>query len=133
MSTIEVKAQLSFNELLQAIGQLSSPELDEFVARALAVRAQRHAPSLPHNEAELLRKINEGLPAAMQQRYDQLIAKRRAETLSDDAHAELLRLTESSEELMTRRVGYLVELAQLRQTTLKDLMRDLGIQTPAYE
>jgi hypothetical protein len=43
-------------------------------------------------EAELLEKINQDLPPDVQRRYDELTAKRRAETLTPEEYKELLAL-----------------------------------------
>jgi len=132
MSTIHVEAQLSSDELLKAIRQLSLPELEQFVSQVIALQAQRKAPSLPHAEAELLIKINQGVAFEIQKRYDELIAKRRAETLTPDEHDELLRLTDQIEQLEAHRVECLSKLAHLRRTSLTELMQNLGIRPPAY-
>ncbi len=132
MSTVYVNAQLSSDQLLKAIEQLSPSELEQFVFQVIALQAQRKAPSLPHAEAEMLLKINQGVPAEVQMRYDELIAKRRAEILTPDEHSELLRLTDQIEKLEAHRVEYLTELARLRKTSLTGLMKDLGIQAPTY-
>jgi len=101
------------------------------VSQVIALRAKRQAPSLPQVEAELLLKINAGVPPDIQERYDELLAKRQAETLTPDEYAELLRLTEQVEELEVQRVEYLVALARLRGTSLTALMADLGLRPPA--
>jgi predicted ATPase len=80
----------------------------------------------------LLQQINQGLPQETWQRYHELIDKRRAESLTPDEHATLIALSDQIEELNARRVGYLVELARLRQTPLEALMQQLGIQTLPY-
>ncbi len=132
MSFVQIQAQLSTEELLKAVGQLSKSDLDQFVQQTIALRAQRQAPSLPHTEAELLQKINQGIASEIQQRYDALITKRRAEILTSEEHAELLQLTEHIENLDAQRMACLTELAQLRQTSLVKLMEQLDIQSPDY-
>ena len=132
MPTVQVEAQLSFDELLKAVEQLSLPELEQFVLQVIALQARRKAPSLPQDEAKLLLKINQGVPPDIQKRYDELIAKRRAETLTPDEHSELLRLTDQVEETEAKRMEYMAELARLRKTSLTALMKDLGIRPPAY-
>ena len=131
MSTIQVEAQLSYNELLKAVEQLSLPELEQFVPQVIALRARHKAPTLPKDEADLLLKINQGMPPDIQKRYDKLITKRRAETLTPDEYSELLRLTDHIEKLEAKRVEYMAELARLRKTSLTALMEELGIR-PAY-
>jgi hypothetical protein len=132
MPTVQVKAQLSTDDLMQAAKQLSSSELEVFVWQIIALQAQRKAPGLSKDESQLLLKINRGLPSAVQERFDELIAKRKAETLTPGEHGELLGLTNQIEKLDAKRVEYLKELACIRQTSLTALMEDLHIQTPTY-
>jgi hypothetical protein len=89
-------------------------------------------PHLPQPEADLLQKINEGLPPEHWQRYHELVAKRRAETLQPDEHASLIALSDQIESANARRIAYLIELARLRQTSLEELMDQLGIKSPGY-
>ena len=132
MPVIQVEAQVPTDELLKAVGRLSQPDLEQFVFQVIALRAQRQAPGLPRAESELLLKINEGVPPDIQTRYNELIAKRQAETLTPDEYEELLRLTQQVEKLEVRRVEYLAELARLRGTSLTALMENLGIRPPTY-
>lgn len=90
------------------------------------------APYLPEREGRLLQQINEGLSPDMWRRYNELIAKRRAEILTPDEHAALIALSDQIEELNARRIECLAALARLRQTSLSALMQQLGITTPPY-
>ncbi|MBM3144830.1 MAG: STAS/SEC14 domain-containing protein [Chloroflexi bacterium] len=129
---MQVEAQVPTDELLKAVGQLSQPDLEQFVFQVIALRAKRQAPGLPRDESELLLKINEGMPPDIQARYNDLIAKRQDETLTPDEYKELLRLTQQVEKLEVRRVEYLAELARLRRMSLTALMENLGIRPPTY-
>jgi hypothetical protein len=133
MSTVQAETSVSSDELLKAASRLNLSELEKLVASVIALQAQRRAPSLPKAEAELLLKINQGIPADLQKRYNELIAKRRATTLSPDEYEELLRMTDEVEKLQARRVKNLAELASLRKVSLSKLMDDLGINGPGYE
>ena len=132
MATVQVEAQLSSSELLKAVGQLSQSELEQFVFQVIALQAQRKAPRLPRVEAQLLLKINQGVPPDIQPRYDELVTRRCAGTLTQSEHAELLRLTDRMEQMEAKRVEYLARLARLRKTSLTALMQDLNIRPPAY-
>ena len=132
MSTVQVQSQVSLDELLQGVDQLSLPELEHFVMQAIALLAQRKSPSLTKDEAELLIKINQGLPLDIQQRYDELVAKRKAEALTPDEHQELLRLVGQIEKSDAERARHLTKLARLRSTSLTAVMEDLGIRPPVY-
>lgn len=88
---------------------------------------------MDQTEAELLEQINQGLPPDVQQRYDELTAKRRAETLTPEEHEELLDLINRIEQADAERIQVLAELAQLRGVSVPALMDELGIRRPAYE
>lgn len=132
MSTIQVKVQLSTDELLHSVKQLSSSELEWFVWQLIALRAHRKAPALSKDESELLLKINRGIPPGIQERYLELIDKRQSESLTTGEYDELLELTDEVEKRDVERVEYLKELALIRHTSLHALMEDLHIQSPAY-
>jgi len=125
-----LKTQPSFDDLLNAVENLETPELERFTALVLSLRARRVAPNLPLQETELLEKINQGLPAALWSRYHELIAKRRAETIASNEQAELLSLTDEVETLHAQRIEQLAELARLRGISLAALMEQLGVQAP---
>ena len=132
MPVVQIEAQLSTNELLKAVTQLSQRELEQFTSQVMALTAQRRAPNLPQSEAELLQKINLGWSEERWQRYRALIVKRRAETLTVDEQPELIALSDQIEQANARRMAHLIELAKLRHTSLEALMSELGIQSPAY-
>ena len=132
MATIQLQSQISLDALVSGVEQLSTPDLEWLTNQVLALRAKRRAPSLPRKEAELLQKINQGLSVEMQQRFNLLTAKRRAETLTSEEYQELLGLVDEIELRDAKRVEYLAELAQLRNISLRMLMKQLGIRPPAY-
>jgi hypothetical protein len=128
MPTVQVEAQLSVDELLKAVEQLSQPDLEAFVQQVLRLQAKRRWPSLPEAETGLLMEINSGLPSEQQQRYDELASKRKSESLTSEEHSELLRLSDLVESLDARRIERLMELALLRQVSPESLMKELGIR-----
>lgn len=132
MATIRVEAQVSTDELLRAVEQIPEQDLETFVAQVLALRAQRAAPHLGVDESALLVRINTTLSQPLQQRYDVLVAKRRADTLTPSEQRELIELTDQIEQQDAERLEALTELAQIRQTSVTQLMQTLGIRPPAY-
>lgn len=131
MPKLQVEVQLSPEELLSAVEQLSLPDLEQFVSQVLLLQAQRKVNNLPPAEAELLLKINQGIPSKTKKYYDESIAKREAETLTPDEYNQLTQFTEQIEKLQAKQIEYLAELARLRKTSLTALM-ELGIQMSEY-
>src|SRR5918996_1427049 len=117
MPTINIQADVSVDVLVKAAEQLSETELRRFTSQVLALNAKRTAPSVTQEEAELLGHINSRLPEDVQRRYDELMAKRDAETLGDTEHAELLQLTKQAESFDVARVEALSKLAVYRGVT----------------
>lgn len=132
MPTIQIEADLSSEQLLNAARQMSGQELHQFVEQVLLLRARHERGTLPEAESELLLKINQPVPSNVQHRYDELIARRDERTLTPEEHQELLRLTDQVETLEAERVGRLIELAKLRQTSLDEVMRQLGLHPPTH-
>jgi pantothenate kinase len=66
------------------------------------------------------------------QRYHHLIDKREAETLTASEQTELITISDQIEMANARRMESLVKLAQLRQTSLEELMSRLGLMGQQY-
>lgn len=133
MPTIQIEADLSPDQLLKAARQLPRQEFDRFVGQVLRLRAERSAPVLPAAESELLQKINQGLPQAMQERLNELIQKRRAETISSKELRELKKLTDKIEKLDAERLELLTKLAALRNMPLRKLIKQLGLEPVSHD
>ncbi len=131
MAVIRVEAHLTSDELVKAVEQLDAPELERFVAQIIALQARRKAPSLSQTEAALLQGINQGVPADLQRRYGELIARRQAGQLEPEEQRELLRLTDQIEAIEARRAEHLAALARLRGISLAQLVAELGIAPAA--
>ncbi|MCP4104364.1 MAG: STAS/SEC14 domain-containing protein [Desulfobacteraceae bacterium] len=132
MPVIQLKADLSFDQLANAVGQLSNSELERLFAQVACVRPLYEEHRLSDTESELLMKINEGVSDTVQSRYNKLIGKRDERTLTDEEYSELLRLTDQVELLDVNRLEYLTELARIRNKPLTLLMDELGITPPEY-
>ena len=123
MPTIHIDTE----QLLHAALQLPRSELEHFVTRLRVLSLQQETLYLAQAESDMLLKINQGLPAATQQRLDELITKRQTQTLTPDEHQELIQLTEQSEKSDVERLQHLLALAAQRNISLDDLTRQLGM------
>jgi hypothetical protein len=134
MPKVHVTSQIEIDldEVLQGLARLGAKELEQFVEKAIALQAQRRAPSLPKNQTELLQQINRGLPADIRQRYDTLNAKLHDQTITPQEHEELLTLIDRLELADAERMQRLVALAQIRGVSVDTLMEQLGIRRTTY-
>src|SRR5574341_306968 len=96
MPTVQVtsRIEIDFEEVLQGLARLQIQDLERLVDQILSLQAQRRAPSLPKHETELLQKINQGLPAEVRKRYEELNAKLHDEAITPEEHREFLQLVD---------------------------------------
>jgi hypothetical protein len=125
MAVAAPQTQRTTQAILEAIEQLDVIELEK-VARHVSKLRIRKGNGPEAREAELLKIARRRRPRAFQRRYRELMHRRQEETLTDAEYQELLRLTNEAEAFDTQRIKALTELAELRQTNLDTLMRDLG-------
>ena len=78
-------------------------------------------------ELELLQKINQALPEEIQQKYNDLNAKMRSQTITPDEHQDLLKLIDVIEQADGDRLQNLIQLSQLKNISLSELMKQLQI------
>ena len=125
--------QIETDQLLNAALQMSREELEQFVARLFTLKARQETPGLSERQTELLLKVNQGLPPNMQQRLNELIAKRRSYTITQDELQELIQLTDRVELFDAERLKHLIELAHLRGVTLDELTTKLGLKPVPHD
>ena len=130
MPVVQLHAELSVDQLVNAVTQLPQTEFEEFLHTINRIHPLHEEHRLSHRESELLLKINKGIPPDLQRRYDELIEKRDARTLTPAEYEELLQLTDQMELLDAKRMEYLLKLARLRKQPLAMLMKELGM-TPS--
>jgi hypothetical protein len=123
---------MSIDELIKAADGLDASDLDLLLQQVVFLRARRKTPVLPAAEAQLLLKINQGIPADLLANYQVLRKKREAETLVDTEYDRLIQLSTEIEQIGVQRLEALARLAQLRQVSILDLMATLGIQPMSY-
>lgn len=123
--TIDLPSELEAR--LRAEAERHGMDARLYVLRAIQERLTDGRTCLPPEEAELLQRVNIGLPEPVWARYHDLVAKRRLATLSPGDHTELVGLSDLIEETNARRIEHVIELARVRGVTLDALMTQLGI------
>lgn len=99
----------------------------------LVPTAAKQAQRLSKKETELFLIINQGLSDKQRQRLEELNEKIEATSLTNEEHAELLRLTDGVEKLWVKRLNAIIELAKLRNIPPEELMRQLEIEPSPVE
>lgn len=129
MSRVKLEIELSSAELLKAVEQLNTQELDEFVSQLIILHTHRKSTQLLKDEAELFVTNNQDFCCDQNNYNHLLIAKVNKEHLTEEEYKELLRLSEQIDELQGNRLEYLSKLAHLHGISLIELMKTLGFQT----
>lgn len=117
----------SANDLFSAVERLDPIELESFTQRVLTLRARRMAGDRATRDAALVAKAGEEPPRTTVSRIRKLRERQDAERLTPAEHEELIALSDTLEEWNVRRLAALVELAQLRGTTLREVTEQLGL------
>lgn len=120
-------AENTNENLLIAVVNLPKNEFERLIANAKKLRRR-----LPENkEIRLIKKVNESVLSDTERiRFSELIEKRQSENISENELDELIALTEKSEELNVRRLKCLVEIADIRNKSLREVMKELEIFPP---
>jgi predicted DNA-binding antitoxin AbrB/MazE fold protein len=116
--------------VLRPTTPLTFPEGQTLQIRIVAPEEDSQSVTSP--ETELLNKIHHPLPEALHQRISQLMQQRDADQLTPAEHQELIQLSQQVELLNVDRITHLIELAKHRQTTLPQLIKDLGLKPIEY-
>jgi predicted DNA-binding antitoxin AbrB/MazE fold protein len=116
--------------VLKPATPLAFPEGQTLQIRIVA--PEENSQSATNPETELLNKIHHPLPEGLHQRISQLMQQRDADQLTPAEHQELIQLSQQVELLNVDRVTHLIELAKHRQTTLPQLIKDLGLKPIEY-
>lgn len=124
---------LTRQEFLDAIKTMKASDLDWLVPQVIRARAERRSAVLSAEESSLLTRINQmSFPAEVQTRYKMLIDNLEDESLTDAEHQELMGLAKMSDQLAVLRLELVAKLANLRKTTVADVVKQLGLEASSY-
>lgn len=87
---------------------------------------------IKRKEIELLQMIRHNFNKTKQAHFNELIEKRQSYTITEEELEELKILSAYSEEIAVERVKALTELAALRNTTVRELMKELDVKPTKF-
>ena len=115
-------------DILRGISDLETPVLESFYKEISDLIARRKTKVLSKKESELFLIINKSpFNSKQRNRYTLLYGKLQEEEISQEEKEELSLLIKLQEKQGIVRLKALIELAGLRQVSLDELMKDLGI------
>jgi hypothetical protein len=121
--------QIGFEDLVQSVSRLNTTELTTFFEKLNHMIIGQKPLSSFGEEAILLKKIKEIIPASVIRRFKELQTKQQNNSISEKEQEEILTITDFIEEKSAERVVLLATLAKIRQMPLTDLARQLQLKT----
>lgn len=119
--------------LLKDVAQMPLLEMERFVQAVNGLITQKKTTDKSYRERFLLRKINETVLGKEKiVRYQLLVQKLEAETMTNAEYTEFMQLADKEEKIRYERLTYLVELAELKSITLSELMDNLGLNKRSH-
>ena len=119
--------EINDTNLLNVVVSLPKNEFENLIAKAKRLR-RKTIENQPNKEVRLIKKVNEATFSEDEhKRFYELIEKRRDENISQKELNELSLLTDKSEALNVKRIKYLVEISQIRNKSLREVMKELEI------
>jgi len=125
MPSINVEVQLSSEQLLKAVEQLTQPNLEQFLFQLVILHTHKKAACLLKNEAQLFLQTHQDM-IIDNNNYEKLIDKIEVEILTKEEYQALLYLGEQIDKLQAQRIEYMAELARIHGISLTKLMENLG-------
>jgi hypothetical protein len=114
--------------LIKGVSEMPISEMERFVQVINGLITQKKATDKSYRERFLLGKINQtALGKEKIERYQTLVKKLEAETITDAEYIEFMQLADYEEKLRYERLTYLVELAELKSIPLYELMDKMGL------
>lgn len=125
---MEAVSKIDSVNLLRDADRMPVAELEQFIKEVSALLRRKKTQDKTLRERQLVHKINRNvLETEEAARYHVLVKKLELGSLTDVEHAEIGLLGDKEEKLRNQRVKYMIELAQLREQTLPQVMKSLGL------
>jgi hypothetical protein len=134
MASIIVNSTLDIglDDILAGLSRMETADIEQFHQKVSSLVAQRKVKALSHKETDLLRAINQAIPADIQLRFELLSEKLQQENITSEEHQELLSLINLLEQKHTERLKHLIALSQHRNMPLPALMEELKIAVAPF-
>lgn len=133
MNKVDQKPIASPHDVIEAIKRFDPVEIEQVYRHLTRLRAMKPVDEEMRVEAELLKTILKRRSREFQRRFRTLMERKRVEKMSGEDIKELITLTDEAELFNARRIEALGKLAQMRRTTIPQLMEELGIKPVTSE
>ncbi len=115
----------------ELIGIIEATHDEEVLHETTSYLKQRiELSSYSKEEAELVDKIKNGLSKETLARYEELSLKLLRREITEIERQELLEINAETEQFAADRIYYMIDLAEIWNTTVDDVMKRLNIHPP---
>lgn len=125
MASIQIKSEISINDLLASVEQLDGNQLDKVIKRLLTLRVKQQITQSPKLETQLIKKISKKLSKAKQKKYEELTQKRLNYTLSVKEQKELAAIIDTVEKIESDKMQAIFTLSQIKGISPAKMMVNL--------
>lgn len=126
---VSKEGSLTFDDILKGVSNLETNEIVQFMHEISRIVANRKVKALSFRESDLLKNINDSIPQKLDMQYETLALKLNDETITEKEHQQLLKIIAKLEEAKAKKLEYMIELARLRNISLKELAKQLQAQS----
>jgi hypothetical protein len=130
MQAIEIKkeTQNKFDDLVQRVSSLNNTDLMFFFEQLNVKISGQKVFATQSEEVILLKQIKTIIPVSVVRRFKTLQTKQHNNSISEKEQEEILMITNFIEEKSATRVELLATLAQIRQISLAELLKQLPLK-----
>ncbi len=122
-------SDILLQDVIQGVSTLETPDIEQFMFKIGQLLAARKSPHLEKKETQLLKAINHAVPTDLLERYNELIARSEAETITTIENEEFLIIHEKIQRLNLKRYKKIQYLAELRGVSVPSLMQQFNLFT----
>ena len=129
MKTIHTNSgQIKIEDILGGIAQLKIADLEGFAKQVITILNKKKAPVLKKKEEDLISKIKNGGPSKKFIKRQRLLLQKSVDgTITPKEHEEALQMIPISSNWDLERIKLMLQLADLRKTTLEEVRITLNI------
>lgn len=129
--TIEISnhSDILLQEVLQGVSRLETTDIEQFMLNIGQLLAARKSAHLDKKETQLLKAIHKSVPTLLLERYNELVLKSEAETITSLENEEFIALHEKMEQYNAKRYKKIVDLARYRGVSVPTIMQQFNLFT----
>lgn len=128
MTTVKITSNITFDELINGVLQLSTTDFEIFIQKVNELRQPNTSADKDQKEERLIQQIKGQLSKKQLKRLQFLEQKNHEKVLTKAETQEMNDFVKLIEQIHTQRILAIGMLAQLRKTTIEEVSKEFGFQ-----